>query len=104
MPCLPYHPSFRAPTAATIAVSLVAAVLAGGIYLAASATASRVISTLSTTETLRHARAVEFDATTMRATAENRAAHQRCAFLDADERAGCAALADRTQRIAIRGL
>ena len=83
---------------------LVAALLAGGIWLAASATASRVISTLSTTETLRHARAVEFDVTAKRARAENRAAHERCAFLETDERVECGTAADRRQRIAIRGL
>jgi len=101
---LPYRASSRVPRAATIAVPLVAAVLAGGIYLAASATASRVISTLSTTETLRHARAVEFDLAARRASAENRAAHERCARLEADERVECGTLADRRQRIAIRGL
>jgi len=101
---LRYHSSFSAPVVATIAVPLLAAVLAGGIYLAASATASRVISTLSTTETVRYARAVEFDTTATRAMAENRAAHERCAFLGADERTECGIVADRRQRIAIRGL
>jgi len=101
---LPYYPSCRIPLAATIAVPLVAALLAGAIYLAASATASRVISTLSTAETLRHARAVEFDTTAIRATAENRAAHGRCALLQADDRTECGTAADRRQRIAIRGL
>jgi hypothetical protein len=104
MMSLRYYPGFPAPVVATIAVPLVAAMLAAGIYLAASATASRAISTLSTAETLRHARAVEFDTTAMRATAENRTAHERCAFLEAHERVGCGRAADRRQRIAIRGL
>src|SRR5512140_597527 len=93
----------RMPLPMLLAAPLIAAGLAGGMYVVAAKTASVLASTLSADETLHYTRAVESEATLTRASAEHRAARARCARLDRGERDDCSTAANRGESVAISG-